>query len=77
MTRKDYYLIIKVLKDLPRIYGNVPYDALVGAMAKEFELDSKRFNRTAFVTACYPDARLDTMMDQLADLRKQLEERSV
>lgn len=63
MTKKDYHLMIKILQHLPRIYGNVPYDALVGAMAREFEQDNPRFNRTTFVTACYPDARLDRVLE--------------
>lgn len=63
MTKKDYYLMVKVLKHLPRIYGSyVPYDALVGAMMREFELDNERFNRATFVTACYPDSRLDKVL---------------
>lgn len=62
MTKKDYYLMVRILKHLPRIYGNVPYDALVGAMVREFELDNDRFNRSTFIAACYPDARLDRVL---------------
>lgn len=63
MTKKDYFLMVRVLKHLPKLYGSyVPYDALVGAMAKEFEQDNEGFNRTKFVTACYPDTRLDRVV---------------
>ena len=62
MTRKDYYLIVKVLRDLPRVgtVGQyVPYESIIGAMCKEFEDDNPRFNRGEFVAACYPDDRID------------------
>ena len=67
MTKKDYYLIVKVLMDLPRVASRgkldcVPYDALVGAMCREFEQDNERFNRRTFVAACYPNAKLDDVL---------------
>lgn len=57
MTRKDYELIAKVLKDLNDDFNNGGADEVSLALVAEelataLALDNPRFNRARFVSAC-------------------------
>lgn len=53
MSQKHYVAIARLLATIPQEGSKVPYESVVGTLARYFQEENERFDRERFIQACY------------------------